>query len=613
MAYTRRHSAVCVLLLLAPSLLRESRVDATSMKMDFLTLTQVRSDPIVAPGELAAHMHTFFGANVAGVSTTYEDLRAESENTGNVLENHSLYWYPSIYRQDPATGRFIISPIFLNSAYYIWENGFNPTAFPNGFKMLGGGYGLTQWQEATCVGRGGCPNGNCTTTNDYFPPQTCQELELSMQMPSCWDGVNIDSLDHRSHVAYVNSEDECPPSHPVQIPRVFIFTRIRPYPGGVHMFADGSGYFHSDYFSGWDATFLQGVMDSCENPSFGPNPDAFCDEYVTFRDTPNPPKEQSDDVTIVNKLTPLQPTNPFDPATVSSEPITDVAVLPGPNRIVTGSFVPTTAAPVATGPQPTLMPSTAPTLAPTPQPGSNVLTFGTVFNALPCEQGEATRSELRQHLLLQANVTDAKVDAPICSSVRLNSEMTFSNDVAAMDFNDVLTSANGIDSVFGSGTGWNGSVPDSITEVLVGAPSSSGGSGGDSGPDLLIIGAAVGGAALILAAAAGYWFGCREESRLDCCSCDCYSGGGAARPKNTHPSAERRNDSLGAVSPRGHAPVVSSAKNVNVVQTNPDSPTFPDGGKLPSGWQQHFTEQGAVYFHNAQTGESTWTKPIELN
>jgi hypothetical protein len=47
--------------------------------------------------------------------------------------------------------------------------------------------------------------------------------------PTCWDGVNLDSPDHRSHVLYseleaksndVGPTGKCPESHPVVVPQV---------------------------------------------------------------------------------------------------------------------------------------------------------------------------------------------------------------------------------------------------------------------------------------------------------------------------------------------------------------------------------------------------------
>ena len=43
---------------------------ATSMKMDYLRLTNVRTDPITHPGGLSTHVHSFYGASEAAPSTT---------------------------------------------------------------------------------------------------------------------------------------------------------------------------------------------------------------------------------------------------------------------------------------------------------------------------------------------------------------------------------------------------------------------------------------------------------------------------------------------------------------------------------------------------------------
>jgi hypothetical protein len=47
----------------------------------------------------------------------------------------------------------------------------------------------------------------------------------------CWDGKNLDSPDHKSHVAYpaggnfqADNQGKCPTSHPIKIPQVFYET-----------------------------------------------------------------------------------------------------------------------------------------------------------------------------------------------------------------------------------------------------------------------------------------------------------------------------------------------------------------------------------------------------
>lgn len=305
-------------------------VDATSMKLDFLKMTDVRTDPIINPDGLSAHVHSFFGATRAAPSTTYADLRSSTGNTGNVKENKSLYWHPTIYKFNKETKTYSIQETSLFSTYYIWETG-SAKAFPDGFKMVGGGEPDLEnmMQYAECVNPGNCPDGDCERWNDFFPATTCDELEMSMRMPSCWDGVNLDSPDHRSHVVYPEGSEPdgaCPPSHPVQLPQIRVFTRLEPYTGGIHLFSDGTGYFHADYFSGWEETFLQKVLDECENDSFEAMPTSWCENHMTFLDAP-----KNKDSTIVDKskLLALQPKTPFDASAITTEKIDGVSSLPG--------------------------------------------------------------------------------------------------------------------------------------------------------------------------------------------------------------------------------------------------------------------------------------------
>merc|ERR1712226_1468517 len=163
-------------------------------------------------------------------------------------------------------------------------------------------------------------------------------------MPNCWDGVNLDSADHRSHVAYSEGSDPqgaCPASHPVKMIQIRIFTRIKPYTGGIHVFSDGSGLFHSDYFSGWEASFLQTVLDNCQNPSFEAMPTSWCENHVTFRDAP---KNHASNDTDIEKLQSLQPNPPFDPSFITNERVDFVSCLPGSDGCDTG----TTAQPMTT-------------------------------------------------------------------------------------------------------------------------------------------------------------------------------------------------------------------------------------------------------------------------
>jgi hypothetical protein len=62
-----------------------------------------------------------------------------------------------------------------------------------------------------------------------FPTTPCPGgIRATIIFPSCWDGVNLDSPDHRAHVAYSDeipglgalAGDKCPEGYPVRIPQV---------------------------------------------------------------------------------------------------------------------------------------------------------------------------------------------------------------------------------------------------------------------------------------------------------------------------------------------------------------------------------------------------------
>jgi len=324
-------------------------VMTTSSKMDFLSLGHARTDPVTNPTCLSSHVHTFYGAAASlRPSTSYEELRAACGNSGNVDDNKSLYWHPSIYRFEPQTQLYHVVDTSFASAYYIWETG-QTRAFPDGFQMIArqssGGKARVFFD---CSGPSRCERDNCTPSNaqscpagECLPTTACHELEIKIVFPSCWDGSSLTSTDFMSHMAYPTGnwdrlpigdrqghavEADCPASHPVRVPEVQFYFRVNDYPGGHHVFSDGTATVHADYFSGWDEGQLQAALDACENDSTAAMPNAWCEEHFRFRDLP----KRKGDERIVEKLRALQPQPPLDlQRTVSAEPITRVRRLPG--------------------------------------------------------------------------------------------------------------------------------------------------------------------------------------------------------------------------------------------------------------------------------------------
>ena len=129
----------------------------------------------------------------------------------------------------------------------------------------------------------------------------------------------------------------CPASHPVHLPEIHLYVRVRGYEGGAHVFSNDSDVsrhwnlheiflfvlkiFHSDYFSGWDEEQMQYLLDECENYSEAAMPDAFCSDYLTFRGHGKEEGVQYDDDDIVRWLGEIQPDPVDTQGTISPEQV----------------------------------------------------------------------------------------------------------------------------------------------------------------------------------------------------------------------------------------------------------------------------------------------------
>jgi Domain of unknown function (DUF1996) len=225
-------------------------------------------DPIVFPGQAGkSHLHAFFGNRTTDAGSTYESLRA-SATTCRTEEDASGYWVPALFRNGTEI-RPLAVKVYYRTGRHEPES---VSAFPPGFRVVAGDATATSSQGLRttfwlCRGLRG-PEALAGFGPTETPP-TCpaeNPLTLHVQFPECWDGVSLDSPDHKSHTAY-GRVGVCPPSHPTVLPSLSLIVHypIVGEPGAITL-ASGSGYSaHADFFNAWDQAFLARSVTECLN------------------------------------------------------------------------------------------------------------------------------------------------------------------------------------------------------------------------------------------------------------------------------------------------------------------------------------------------------------
>jgi hypothetical protein len=231
-------------------------------------------DPLVLPGKPgASHNHSFMGNLDTNASSTPESLLNGSGTSCTVAQDKSAYWFPTLYRGDDQ----VISPdkqtLYYKSGIIDYTK-VHP--FPAGLRFYAGSPFFTSPEDfknapGTVEGFECGDSSFNWTIPDYCAPGS--QLNVRYQAPSCWDGVHLDSADHRSHMAYP-VDGECPTDHPVPVPMIEMKISW-PVSGdmtGVHLanmaMPDGSIMsvnWHYDFMNGWDQTVLSALTQHCIN------------------------------------------------------------------------------------------------------------------------------------------------------------------------------------------------------------------------------------------------------------------------------------------------------------------------------------------------------------
>ncbi len=218
-------------------------------------------DPIVLPGQPGqSHDHSFVGNTTTNAFASVASLLGGSTSCERPADL-SAYWLPTLMLD----GR----PIEPRGAtiYYRRHTLARVQPFPVGLKVVAGdahavspqSLGVTSW---SC---GGLVDIRPSLTPLLCPDTERSSLRLHVRFPGCWDGKNLDSADHRSHMAYA-MRGRCPETHAVSVPAIAIIFRYAVADGRAAVLSSGGQLSaHADFFNAWRPHELARLVDRCLN------------------------------------------------------------------------------------------------------------------------------------------------------------------------------------------------------------------------------------------------------------------------------------------------------------------------------------------------------------
>jgi hypothetical protein len=281
-------------------------------------------DPIVYPGlKGRSHLHEFFGNTGTNANSNYSSLRSTGMTTcGSTTPQYPIdraaYWFPCMqdgvgncvrpntinlyYKEFPDTSDECATPASPN---YLLGTGGSCVNVPVSLKMIAG--------YNTATGLGGPADGNSGVlhfecwewvsnpgvltihgpishmkTMFSGGANACPlgaKLGIFANFPTCWDGSNLDTSDHRSHLAYPLitgapvGYNKCDNAHPNMIPSIeiqFYFEIDANFVAGKWRLAsdemlaaaatDPGMTFHTDYWEAWSRTALTQINLTCWRP-----------------------------------------------------------------------------------------------------------------------------------------------------------------------------------------------------------------------------------------------------------------------------------------------------------------------------------------------------------
>ncbi|WP_043630723.1 DUF1996 domain-containing protein [Nonomuraea candida] len=223
-------------------------------------------DPIIFPGlPGASHMHSFFGSRVTNAHTQLNDLLNGATNCNPAVDKSS-YWVPTLYRDNQPVEPAIVT------FYYLGEGVRDDIIariqpLPLGLRIVAGNARATG-PDHTTISRWSCLHaGHVGASKDFVTCPSGTMLESYLDFPQCWNGRDLDSADHKSHMAYPVA-GACPSTHPVPVPKLRQVIRypVSGDPARLRLSSGGGFTMHGDFFNAWPAAEMERRVRDCIRP-----------------------------------------------------------------------------------------------------------------------------------------------------------------------------------------------------------------------------------------------------------------------------------------------------------------------------------------------------------